>query len=189
MSDSSRIEIARELHDGIAQELVAMGYRIDLLMGSAPVESIDLLPLRLHIMTLTQRVRDEVFGLRSYRDFSDELDQMLRDLHAKYLITVKNEVSLNPYQCALLSDIAHELIRNIEIHAGASRIDISLTRDSELLHFQIRDDGRGGRYDSDERYGLRGIGERAHLLQGEFSISHENGTLACVSFPITPSLS
>jgi signal transduction histidine kinase len=189
MSDSSRVEIARELHDGIAQELVALGYRIELLMGSAPIHAVELLPLRLHILTLTERIRDEVFGLRTYQAFSHELDAALIDFREKYTVTVDIQVQPSAYQSDLLSDIARELIKNADLHAGASRIAISLTRDSELLHFQVRDDGKGGLYETDGRYGLTGIAERAHLLQGEFSIKSDDGTVACVSFPIAPSLS
>ena len=34
MSNSARIELARDLHDGIAQDLVALGYELDLLLGA-----------------------------------------------------------------------------------------------------------------------------------------------------------
>ena len=34
MSDPARLELARDLHDGIAQDLVALGYELDLLLGA-----------------------------------------------------------------------------------------------------------------------------------------------------------
>jgi signal transduction histidine kinase len=84
-NNAERVRLAQELHDGIAQDLVAFGYSIDLLLGAAdtPINTRrDLRTLRFGITDLITKVRDEIFTLRnsapidfleSLRTIADEL--------------------------------------------------------------------------------------------------------------------
>ena len=67
MSDPARLELARDLHDGIAQDLVALGYELDLLLGAteSTVESRrEIRGLRFKVDGLISKVRHEMYALR-----------------------------------------------------------------------------------------------------------------------------
>ena len=66
MSSPARIELARDLHDGIAQDLVALGYELDLLLGAteSTVQSRrEIRALRFKIDDLIAKVRREMYAL------------------------------------------------------------------------------------------------------------------------------
>ena len=68
MTSSERIRLAQELHDGIAQDLVGIGYQLDLLVGdleTTPESKKQLRKLRFDIDDVITRVRREMFELRA----------------------------------------------------------------------------------------------------------------------------
>ena len=68
MSVNERVRLAQELHDGIAQDLVGLGYCIDSLVSAAdtPTEiRAGLRTLRFSTSDLIEKVRAEIFALRS----------------------------------------------------------------------------------------------------------------------------
>ena len=66
MITSQRIRFAQELHDGIAQDLVGLGYAIDLILASSKdlSERDSLRALRLDVISIIDKVRREIFQLR-----------------------------------------------------------------------------------------------------------------------------
>lgn len=96
-----------------------------------------------------------------------------------------------PYEAeGELFRIASEALVNVRLHANASRIAIELdARDGEVA-LRIRDDGVG--FDpsvrDDERYGLRGMEERAALAGGSFRVESDraSGTVIEAVLPKLP---
>lgn len=80
---NERLELARRLHDGPAQKITALGYRLDALIGEssiAPIHRSALREIRLDLIDLTEDLRDE-FYLISVRDLASlrsELPGILR---------------------------------------------------------------------------------------------------------------
>jgi signal transduction histidine kinase len=74
--------------------------------------------------------------------------------------------------------IASEALANARLHANASRIDIELSEVGNTVAMRIRDDGRG--FDptvrDGERYGLRGMEERARLIGGTLRVEAQPGS-------------
>src|SRR5262249_39378170 len=71
--------------------------------------------------------------------------------------------------------LIQEGLTNSSKHAAASRIDINLTRDNEVL-LTVADDGRG--MDASTRhtgFGLSGMKERVELLGGTFTVESDLG--------------
>ena len=73
--NSDRSRLARELHDGLAQELAAIGYKLDSVIGKENLEQSarsDLRKLRSTITALIEQVRNEIYELRhnSNRSFA-----------------------------------------------------------------------------------------------------------------------
>ena len=84
--------------------------------------------------------------------------------------------------------IVQEALTNVRRHSQCNSATVELTRDNRRLLLEIRDHGVG--FDpslvSDERFGLRGIRERARLLGGHATIDSApgNGTRITVELPL-----
>ena len=156
MSVNERVKLAQELHDGIAQDLVGLGYCIDSMVAAegTPTEiRAALRALRFSMSDLIVKVRDEIFALRSHPD------------------TVKStyETSTN----FELQRIFAELLRNVEEHSRATSITVV-----------VQDNGVGGAQEKPGHHGLAGISERVFDLDGELDIeSNETGTQVSITVP------
>lgn len=156
MSVNERVRLAQELHDGIAQDLVGLGYSIDSLVGTPDTPNdirAELRSLRFAMSDLVEKVRDEIFALRSSKEI----------LPGQYETDVQYE----------LQRIFAELLRNIQEHSRATSITLSL-----------HDNGVGGAGIKEGHYGLTGIGERVRELEGVLDIeSNQSGTQISITVP------
>jgi signal transduction histidine kinase len=84
--------------------------------------------------------------------------------------------------------IVQEALTNIRRHSRAQKADIRMVQDEGQIKLEIRDDGCG--FDPDkipeDRFGVRGIVERARLFGGSARIKSElgHGTLVTVRLPL-----
>ena len=189
MSSPARIELARDLHDGIAQDLVALGYELDLLLGAteSTVQSRrEIRALRFKIDDLIAKVRREMYALRDpevttfQEALSDIVEEICGDLEVTQ--TISNFSIPNSYQSELKA-IATELLRNAKVHSRASHIEILLKGVENRTYLEVSDNGVGGaqvntsRLGRLGRLGLVGVNERVEQLHGQLEIiSTENGT-------------
>lgn len=70
--------------------------------------------------------------------------------------------------------LAQEALENVVKHAGAQSVSVSLHQDGARLTLVVTDDGRGflmGLTETDERFGLRGMRERAARIGGSLDIT------------------
>jgi signal transduction histidine kinase len=86
--------------------------------------------------------------------------------------------------------IALEALHNVVSHAGASRCTVRVRHDSEALHIEIADDGRGIPADHDVGVGLASMRERAAELGGSCTVeaATDGGTLVRAVLPSTPAV-
>jgi signal transduction histidine kinase len=186
VSSPARIELARDLHDGIAQDLVALGYELDLLLGAAEstVQSRrEIRALRFKIDDLIAKVRREMYALRDpevttfQEALSDIVEEICGDLEVTQ--TISNFSIPNSYQSELKA-IATELLRNAKVHSRASHIEILLKGVENRTYLEVSDNGVGGAQVNTSRLGrlgLVGVKERVEQLHGQLEIiSTENGT-------------
>jgi signal transduction histidine kinase len=189
VSNPARIELARDLHDGIAQDLVALGYELDLLLGAteSTVESRrEIRVLRFKIDDLISKVRREMYALRDLKEtsFQEVLKQLIieicGDMHVTQTIS---DISIPSSYHSELRAIAIELLRNARVHSGASHIEVLLKGVENRTYLEVSDNGVGGaqvntsHLGSLGRLGLVGVKERVEQLHGQFEIfSSENGT-------------
>jgi len=151
-----RVILAQELHDGIAQDLVGLGFSIDSLISTTQdADAKDSLrKIRFTITTLIDKVRLEIHHLRTSSD----------------LITDDSEIEVN-YE--LLRVIA-EVLRNVSEHSLASHLSV-----------QITDNGIGGARSTEGNFGLVGMQERITSLGGDITIdSSELGTTIRIELPL-----
>lgn len=187
-----RARLARELHDGIAQDLVGVGYRLDLLLAD-PEASLEarsqLRALRFTVTDLIDKVRREIYFLRQPSHLS--LAEAIRASAQELLHDIEITFDLNDVMLNLESDLAHEILRiaqeifrNIHAHAHATTVSISLQGGEGEIFLRIADDGNGGAVESESRYGMRSLIERAQNIAGALKISsNKSGTRISLQVP------
>jgi signal transduction histidine kinase len=83
--------------------------------------------------------------------------------------------------------IAQEALNNVERHAGARRVGVTLAQKNGGLKLNITDDGRG--FDDasigDERFGLTGMRERAEMIGAELKVDSTVGQGTTVQLTMT----
>ncbi len=186
------VGIARALHDGIAQDLVALGYSIDLLIATpqTPIQTrVELRTMRFRVDELITKVRQEIFQLRQSVE-----TEALGDTSGQLLVIAKaicgdrmGEINLSPVTLSfeahqIIISTATELLRNSYVHSRGTQIDLTLTSIEDRTTLVVADNGIGGAHMSSTRFGLRGISERVAMLDGEFILeSNANGTRAHIA--------
>jgi len=151
-----RVVLAQELHDGIAQDLVGLGFSIDSLISTShdQIAKESLRQLRFLVTELIDKVRLEIHQLRTAAD----------------LISTTEEKDFSYELLRVLS----EILRNVDEHAHASHLSI-----------QITDNGIGGAQSKEGSFGLTGIRERIASIGGDIRIdSDQQGTKISIELPL-----
>jgi len=151
-----RVILAQELHDGIAQDLVGLGFSIDSLIATTVDQSSreSLRLVRFAITELINKVRLEIHQLRSASDLISEAEETDRNYE--------------------LLRVLSEVLRNVSEHAQASHLSI-----------QIIDNGIRGAISKEGSFGLQGIQERITQLNGDIRIeTSQLGTKITIELPL-----
>ena len=181
MSTPERLDVARELHDGIAQDLVALGYSLDLLLatdGLPQSARSSIRESRLQVDELMRKVRSEIFNLRSQsqQSISTQLQSLISQEYSDFEFDLDiAEISAPAEVGDELILIAREILRNARLHSRASRIGITAYPINNRIYLQICDDGIGGAIMKDGRWGMTGISERIAKLGGSIVIDNNSG--------------
>jgi signal transduction histidine kinase len=86
------------------------------------------------------------------------------------------EVAATAQEHSELVLIAAEILRNCVSHSRATRIGINLYSVNNRICLEVIDDGIGGANVHDGHYGLSGLIERVHNLDGSITIESIEGT-------------
>jgi signal transduction histidine kinase len=185
-----RLRIARNLHDTVGQNLSYLRLKLDQLRSSAvaagPAEFQDELGQSLGVADeVYEQLRDTLEELRK----TDQLDleQSIRQYAAQVAerspFSVRVETlgqleRLSTRRSRQITYIVREALNNVEKHAGAENVAISLRYDEGEFSLSVRDDGQGFRPDgleSDGRFGIIIMEERARAISGELTIKSAPG--------------
>ncbi len=185
MTITERHRIALDLHDGIAQDLVGIGYALDLLLAQEDSNTevrVSLRTLRFTVADLIEKVRREIYLLKEEKgpDLADRLRAVTEQICASHEI----HYSLDRFPTDANMDLAEqierivtEVLRNIFAHAQAKSVWITLICNSGFADLIIRDDGVGGFVERENHHGFSGIQERAKIVNGELDFeSSATGT-------------
>jgi signal transduction histidine kinase len=179
MAQSPRVEIAQEIHDGIAQDLVALGYELDLVLAAPLTPAVirnDVRTIRFRVSELIEKVRGEIYDLRSHSEFNSSLREIVRTISPSIAISIE-EIELNDADRHLLLRVIPELLRNAHLHSGASQIHLQLLSGEDGVMVKVSDNGRGGAMPASGRYGLLGSIERVENHSASIEIdSRKEGT-------------
>ena len=166
-----RSRIARELHDGIAQDLAAIGYSLDSEIGRSdtnPQSRQALRVIRDQITELNSKVRSQIFQLRSPTEPSAQiqLESALSLLGVDFTIEgflPDSEVGSTLFKVLL------ELSRNSCEHGGARKISLII----EPRKISLENDGRSTALTPEKSFGLIGVAERLAEIGWELRSERE----------------
>jgi signal transduction histidine kinase len=175
---AERLRLARELHDGLAQELALIALFVE--HGETHAGALEgaaeraLEECRHMIESLRGQVRRE-----SNDSFADALTTLARREGVAIDTCLRVDAELDPNVQFELLRIVAESVRNAVHHGGATRIAVDLGEDGGELVLRVTDNGSG--FDATSvpstRYGLVGMRERAEQLGGALTVSSgERGT-------------
>jgi signal transduction histidine kinase len=155
LTEPERRRLARELHDGPVQEVLAAGLAIGSCLAELDAES-SLRPgleqARRLTATALRQLRSVLQSLRDGTDAPDaELPDMLRRLgngHPACRLDVSVEVTGPPLPlaatiCRFLFQMASECVFNAAVHGRARRAVIRLSYGSGTVVLRVADDGCG----------------------------------------------
>jgi signal transduction histidine kinase len=204
-TNEERQRLAREIHDGIAQELVIIGYGIDNAMGELPEgaesSAAALRELREEVTRITTELRLSLFELRSEVDRQGGLTAAIADyartVAAAGGLRVHMEIVETPARLpstieAEVLRIAQEAITNARKHSGAKNLWLRFDIDPPYARIEIADDGAGiGPHRREGSLGLAIMAERAQRIRGQLHINprKEGGTSVAVVLGTKPALS
>ncbi len=187
-SDAERRRIARDLHDGVVQDLAGSGFALS---GAARDPS---------TTPATAQVLDSVGA--SLRDSLKQMRSLLAEIHPPELhgrgletaledliapaaaagihasVSVSGVENASDPEVALVWRVAQEAVRNATRHSGASTLAVTVRGDEEQLLLEVVDDGVG--FDTSapskpDRFGLRGLRSLVRDVGGELDVTSAVG--------------
>lgn len=204
LQEEERSRVSRELHDGISQLLVSIKFQFEL-------ASLELAAGNDQGLDTLQKGTERLAGaIGEVRRISHDLHPSLLDtlglpaaigqLVAEFeqrsglLIDYKNDLGdtlLNDGMAVALFRILQEALTNIERHAQANTVAISLDGRAQRVRLRVRDDGVGfspRHFDTlTGGIGLRNIRERVEHFGGRFALTSQPGqTELMVTLPLPP---
>ena len=205
LSLQERERIAREMHDGVAQNLAVLkleAYKLKDCVGrhdqDAIHQEIDTFEALLNQTYL--EVRQTLFDLRASRKLDEgfwptverqvqEFERQTGVRVAFQPLTPRQEL-WNELASVQILRIIQEALANVRKHARARRVDLSCEREGRVVRFVIRDDGEGFIASEigsqSDHYGLSVMRERAETIGGRLTVSSgpDQGTTITLVIPV-----
>jgi signal transduction histidine kinase len=193
-----RARLAREIHDGMSQELWYAKLKQSRLAAAddLPPAARDLAQeVAAAIESALSEARQAILALRPAEgaSFSQVMTRYVEDFADRFGIPAECEVdgmgeSLPTRHQAELLRILQEALTNVHRHADATRVRVRLEATGHGVRLQVADNGRGfsGKEADASRYGLRGMRERAAIIGAVLRIESapSDGTRVVVEVPM-----
>lgn len=198
--EQEKTRVARELHDELAQALTALKMDVAWVRDRLPGDP----AMKGKLSTMQALLDDTVAATR--RISADLRPLMLDDLGlvpaVEWLMESFTQRTGIPCEFALgtpdldpgsaqataIFRILQESLTNIAKHAGANQVEVTLEQNADMITLTVHDNGRGFATQDPRKpnsYGLLGLRERAHLLDGRANVESEpgRGTIIEVHIP------
>ena len=196
-----RERLARDLHDSLGHALVTLSvqleaiqrlYRVDPEAASDQVDE-----MKAMTRASMDALRRSIAGLRAPgledRALRPALQALCVDFAQRSGLDVTCHIDqaaddLRPATAEALWRITQEALTNVEKHAGARSVDVSLECEPEAVALRIVDDGVGlaeGAESLPNRFGIRGMRERVEGLGGTLAVTGgASGTTVEARLPV-----
>jgi signal transduction histidine kinase len=200
-ADQAFQTLARELHDGVLQNLVYLDMELGSLRGKrssvTAIEDGRINTLQRVVRESIQELRDTLGMLREARDSQTTLQSLLlarveafKALSgARVLASIDGCATVNiaPEVAHHIDQIVQEALRNAWRHGKAMNINVALRSNQEQLIITVTDNGQG--FDPSQprqgHFGLQIMRERATAIGGRLTIASQLdlGTVVTVQVP------
>ncbi len=198
--ETERTHLARELHDGVGQQLTALQYSLELLQQNG-TDASTLENARTSVSAALDGIRTLIFDLRPVTldryGLAPAIRQLVETLPGLDGLRIKLDLDeverLSPEVETALYRIVQESLNNVVRHSNARAVVVELRRTEGGLRMCVGDDGVGFEHDAlrlDQNttrgLGVLGMQERAELLDGQLDIvSHPGaGTNVKIEIPV-----
>ncbi|HBX85120.1 MAG: hypothetical protein A2W97_19675 [Bacteroidetes bacterium GWE2_40_63] len=178
-----RHRISRDLHDGLAQQLIAIKMMLENLISKKELaDEVKINELKTQINHSVDELRKISYDLApaGIMEFSLEigLENLCRQIQKNVQIQIDfsaygDFTDLSQRTKIYLYRIVQEALNNVIKHAKASQVLIQLTDTNSNLVLMIEDNGKGFNYDTNNLglgKGLFNMRERSILLNGTFDV-------------------
>ena len=175
-----RQRLAREIHDGVAQEIASLGYAVDDLTATATtdLQRRKLTDLRGELSRVVSELRLSIFDLRSEISggLGSALSDYVREMGARSGMTVHLTLDQAPTRLRSeveteLMRIAQEAITNARKHSAAKNLWVDCRIRPPYARIVVSDDGMGMGTSRGDSYGLRIMRERADRISASLEVS------------------
>lgn len=186
--EQERSRIAKELHDGIVQDLTVLKMEMrqqnEFLESSAKLDKItkevrelsyQMMPVTLREMGLVAALEELLHRSLSKNGIAFEFE------HFNYDQRLSEKIEVSIYR------ICQELLNNVLKHAGASQVSVVLRKSESNLTLIFEDNGKGFDVETSKKgIGLESLNSRIAFLNGNLEIdsSEQKGTTAFIRIPI-----
>ncbi len=200
-----RNRLSREMHDTLGHRLTVAAVQlqaIERLASSDPGRAAQMAgTVREEVRAALTELRQTVAALRAPLKADLPLDQALRRLTAEFQAATGLSVSLAvpdplpaipPTHRLALYRGAQEGLTNVQRHAGAAQVWLTLVQEEAALVLRVADDGEGPAPTAEDTgeggFGLRGLEERAGYLGGAVVLAPRPGGGAelTMTLPLAP---
>ena len=194
-TQAERARIARDMHDGVAQDVASLGYIVDELIdrGDERLSVEELERLREAISKVVGELRLSIHDLRDDGIRSGGLAGAVGELARREAGIGHNAVHLrlhetrNVLPADVESDfyrIAQEALTNARRHSGAGNVWVTVAVGADGAVLEVADDGRGMGTPGEDSMGLTMMAERAARVGASLQVSPRSprGTVVRVEY-------
>ena len=175
-----RRRIARDLHDGLSQELAYLTRNLSGLQGAADDKTLGQLQISVNRARLAARQAIQRIEVADRPVVTDALTEAAGEVAERFGLELEldlaSDIGMAPARADALVRIACEALTNVARHSGSRRASLILRRDGGRVRMQVRDSGDG--FDTaacSDGFGLTSMRERARSVGGELHVSSEPG--------------
>jgi two-component system sensor histidine kinase DegS len=200
--EEERRRVAREIHDGPAQNLANIVLRLEItekLLELDPKQAKnELQDLKALVRSNLQDIRRIIFDLRPMAlddlGIVPTLRRYMDNFESTYKILCEFQVEgrerrLVPAMEVAIFRLIQEAMTNVAKHAHSEKVKIELVFKEDITIARIIDFGQGFDYDAvldnpGEHFGLIGMKERVEMFSGQFSIISPSGVGTTIELTI-----
>ncbi|WP_164842315.1 sensor histidine kinase [Actinoplanes solisilvae] len=188
--DDGRKELARDLHDGVQQELAALRLQLVGLLGQVPPGATleRLADCNDRVVAVIEQVRSISRGLHPTSLAHDGLAGALEEAAEGFGRRIRLDVPARRFAPRIelaMYYILSEALTNVMKHAQAESVHVRVDVRDDAIIGEVVDDGRGGATVT-LGGGLHGVEDRVRALRGRLELASRNGhgTRLTVTIPL-----
>ena len=194
-----QLDIARDLHDTIGQNISFLRMKLDHLAGRKTIRQAE---MKTEIQTMTRAANESYDLMRGtlailqsvhstdlYRLFTRYAEQI--EERATFKVSSSSQGGPKPLSAPRMRQLFYvfrEILNNIEKHANATQVTLEMIWEPDYLNLAVIDNGKGFEVDQVQfgsHYGLKFMRERVDLLNGSLAVHSAigSGTKVIVKIP------